>query len=89
MVDESFTILPDRPGILALVNQGIRDSNITEFFITLEDLSYQNLNNICFGKIIYGIEELLDLCSNTENSETLEWKIARGDVYTFDERDFI
>lgn len=52
-------------------------------------MSYHNLNNVCFGKVIFGMEDLLAITNVTPDSETLDWTISKCDVYDFHPDDFV
>lgn len=51
-VDENFSIPHDRPGILTTANSG-KDSNGTEFFITLAPVSWFDGTHVVFGEQAY------------------------------------
>lgn len=47
------------------------------------------LNNVCFGKVIFGIEDLLEVTSKTKDTENLGWKIVYAGMYKFNKEDFV
>ncbi|AAS50410.1 AAR045Cp [Eremothecium gossypii ATCC 10895] len=59
--DENFDIKHDRPGRLAMVNDG-PDSNHSQFYIvtSLEPLEENDGKNVVFGQVYDGLEELLE-----------------------------
>ncbi|AGO10035.1 AaceriAAR045Cp [[Ashbya] aceris (nom. inval.)] len=59
--DENFEIKHDRPGRLAMVNDG-PDSNHSQFYIvtSLEPLVENDGKNVVFGQVYYGLEELIE-----------------------------
>lgn len=52
--DESFEILHDRPGILAMANDGGPHSNGSQFYITLAELPWLDYKRVAFGRVISG-----------------------------------
>eukprot|EP00500_Bicosoecida_sp_ms1_P002294 CAMPEP_0203811294 /NCGR_PEP_ID=MMETSP0115-20131106/3475_1 /ASSEMBLY_ACC=CAM_ASM_000227 /TAXON_ID=33651 /ORGANISM="Bicosoecid sp, Strain ms1" /LENGTH=622 /DNA_ID=CAMNT_0050720115 /DNA_START=29 /DNA_END=1897 /DNA_ORIENTATION=- len=55
IADESFEIKHDRPGILAMANDGGPHSNGSQFYITLAELPWLDYKRVAFGRVISGM----------------------------------
>merc|ERR1719316_2560408 len=49
--DESFKFLHDRAGLLGMANCG-KDTNGSQFYVTVKELSFLNGKSVIFGRII-------------------------------------
>ncbi|CCE65756.1 hypothetical protein TPHA_0M01810 [Tetrapisispora phaffii CBS 4417] len=65
--DENFFLKHDRPGRLAMANNG-PDSNNSQFFIStkLEPATELDNRSVVFGQVVSGLEGLLDSVQNVE-----------------------
>lgn len=57
---ESFQIPHDRPGLLGMANQG-KDTNGSQFYITVKDLPFLNGRSVIFGRVIGGMRSILKI----------------------------
>lgn len=69
---ESFQIPHDRPGLLGMASQG-KDTNGSQFYVTVRDLPFLNGRSVIFGRVIGGmrtINRISKLASKNERPET-------------------
>lgn len=59
--DENFTLQHSGVGILSMANAGEKDTNGSQYFLTLNKLPYCDGKYVVFGNIIEGIEVLREI----------------------------
>jgi len=80
---ESFQIPHDRPGLLGMASQG-KDTNGSQFYITVKDLPFLNGKSVIFGHVISGMRTILKLSKvETRNERPVK------DVKVFAQKDYI
>jgi peptidyl-prolyl isomerase G (cyclophilin G) len=57
--DENHSISHDKEGVLSMANRG-KDTNGSQFFVTLGRASHLDGKHVAFGHVIYGMEVLRD-----------------------------
>lgn len=55
LADENFAIRHDRPGILAMANDGSAHTNGSQFYVTLRAMSWLDTQRVAFGRVISGM----------------------------------
>lgn len=55
---ESFQVRHDRPGLLGMANQG-KDTNGSQFYITLREMPFLDGRSVVFGRVISGMRAAL------------------------------
>ena len=58
--DESFYYSHSREGLLSMANEG-KNTNGSQFFITLRDLTWYDEKHVVFGQVISGMEHLKEI----------------------------
>ena len=58
--DENFYYSHSREGLLSMVNEG-KNTNGSQFFITLRDLTWYDEKHVVFGQVISGMEHLKEI----------------------------
>lgn len=53
--DENFAIRHDRPGILAMANDGTAHTNGSQFYVTLRPMPWLDTKRVSFGRVISGM----------------------------------
>jgi cyclophilin family peptidyl-prolyl cis-trans isomerase len=56
--DESFKFLHDRAGLLGMANCG-KDTNGSQFYITVKELNFLDGQSVIFGRVISGMRVIL------------------------------
>merc|ERR550514_2494981 len=56
--DESFKFLHDRPGLLGMASCG-KDTNGSQFYITVKELNFLDGKSVIFGRVISGMRVIL------------------------------
>merc|ERR1712032_177486 len=56
--DEAFVFHHDRPGLLGMCNHG-KDTNGSQFYITLRELPFLDGKSVIFGRVIGGLRAVL------------------------------
>jgi len=56
--DESFHFQHDRPGLLGMSNHG-KDTNGSQFYISLRELPFLDGKSVIFGRVISGMRTIL------------------------------
>lgn len=70
--DESFQIPHDRPGLLGMANQG-KDTNGSQFYVTVKELPFLNGRSVIFGRVISGMRTILKISKlETKNERPLQ-----------------
>merc|ERR1740121_198393 len=65
---ESFNILHDRPGLLGMANHG-KDTNGSQFYITLRELPFLDGKSVIFGRVISGMRTVLKISKMETQNE--------------------
>lgn len=76
--DENFSVTHDVEGILGMSNNG-RDTNNSEFYITLVPCPHLDGTNVAFGKVIKGfniIKQMSEEVPRQDDTPTIECKIV-------------
>jgi len=68
MRHESFNILHDRAGLLGMANHG-KDTNGSQFYITLRELSFLDGKSVIFGRVISGMRTVLKISKAATKNE--------------------
>jgi peptidyl-prolyl cis-trans isomerase-like 6 len=69
---ESFTIPHDRGGLLGMANQG-KDSNGSQFYITVKELPFLNGKSVIFGRVVGGMRTIMKLSKvKTQNERPVQ-----------------
>lgn len=83
--DENFKIPHDKPGVLSMANRG-RDTNGSQFFITLAETPWLNGKHVVFGEVLEGlnvVEEISNVSRDRRDKPIKEVKIeACGELET-------
>ena len=58
--DESFYYSHSREGLLSMINEG-KNTNGSQFFITLRDLTWYDEKHVVFGQVISGMEHIKEI----------------------------
>ena len=58
--DESFHYSHSREGLLSMINEG-KNTNGSQFFITLRDLKWYDEKHVVFGQVISGMEHIKEI----------------------------
>jgi len=70
--NESFQIPHDRPGLLGMANQG-KDTNGSQFYVTVKELPFLNGRTVVFGRVIGGMRTILKISKmETKNERPVE-----------------
>jgi len=56
--DENFAIRHDRPGILAMANDGTVHTNASQFYVTLRPMPWLDTKRVGFGRVISGMRAI-------------------------------
>merc|ERR1719326_991139 len=56
--DENFAIRHDRPGILAMANDGTVHTNGSQFYVTLRPMPWLDTKRVGFGRVISGMRAI-------------------------------
>merc|ERR1719355_145825 len=56
--DESFKFLHQSAGLLGMANSG-KDTNGSQFYITVKELNFLNGKSVIFGRVISGMRTIL------------------------------
>jgi cyclophilin family peptidyl-prolyl cis-trans isomerase len=65
---ESFNVPHDRAGLLGMANHG-RDTNGSQFYITLRDLPFMDGKSVILGRIISGMRTILKVSKTATRNE--------------------
>jgi cyclophilin family peptidyl-prolyl cis-trans isomerase len=65
---ESFQIQHDRPGLLGMANHG-KDTNGSQFYITLRELPFLDGKSVIFGRVTAGFRTLLKISKLATRNE--------------------
>lgn len=72
MRHESFNVPHDRAGLLGMANHG-KDTNGSQFYITLRELSFLNGKSVIFGRVISGMRTVLKVSKvQTKNERPMQ-----------------
>lgn len=63
--DESFAIPHDKAGVLSMANKG-KDTNGSQFFITLQPTPHLNKKHVAFGRVVKGMEVVQSMAEDVE-----------------------
>lgn len=75
--DENFAIKHRYGGLLSMVNEGKPNTNSSQFIITVQPSIHLDKTNVVFGKIIKGINVVLEINKEpTENDIPLEVRLC-------------
>ena len=66
--DESFSVKHDQPGLLSMANEGKRNTNGSQFFITVTELPELDRKHVVFGRVVSGYR-IIKLISKLETTE--------------------
>lgn len=66
--DESFKFLHDRAGLLGMANCG-KDTNGSQFYITVKELNFLDGQSVIFGRVISGMRVILRISKVATMSE--------------------
>jgi len=65
---ESFQIPHDRPGLLGMSNHG-KDTNGSQFYVTVKDLPFLNGRSVIFGRVISGMRTIMKISKVATKNE--------------------
>lgn len=74
-------------GIVAMANKG-KDTNGSQFFITLDDLPFLNGKYTIIGQVLGGYQYLLSLakeCGSADGKPKCESKITKTGIYKYED----
>ena len=63
--DESFAMAHDKAGMVSMANKG-KDTNGSQFFITLQKTPHLNQKHVVFGQVIEGLDTVLSMATDVE-----------------------
>ena len=63
--DESFVIQHDKAGVVSMANKG-KNSNGSQFFITLQPTPHLNSKHVAFGQVVEGMEVVHAMATDVE-----------------------
>lgn len=66
--DEEFVLGHVAPGMVSMANKG-KDSNGSQFFITIVKARWMDGKHVVFGKVIKGFNDVLDIINNIETDQ--------------------
>jgi len=68
IADESFGHIHDRPGLLGMSSQG-KDSNGSQFYVTLREMPFLDGKSVIFGRVISGMRTILKVSKLATKNE--------------------
>lgn len=66
--DEDFVLSHSVPGMVSMANKG-KDTNGSQFFITMVKARWMDGKHVVFGKIIRGFSDVVDIVNNVETEQ--------------------
>jgi len=69
--DENFIHKHDKPFVLAMSNNGAKNSNSSQFYITLTETEWMDDMSVVFGKVVSGFDTLKKLSKSESGDKIL------------------
>ena len=88
--DENFELTHDEAGVVSMANSG-KDTNGSQFFITVAATTWLNGKHVVFGKVLKGLDIIINISKTETDSKDKPLKqvkiVASGELTEQDDKD--